>query len=273
MKVREEKLPEKMLVKNHYIQQHPILNFSYAEGGEEGEEEEGEEEEGEEEEGEEKEEEDSEDSEDDDYKAFKKDKAEKARAREREKERKRSNGLWARIKNGQKRKQKINKRLAGKKGASLIRAKYNFKKQIEDWNDKMKEHFVDKKKTATYNKLTRYHIDRKIFERWFGKDSTFKGDFGLQCEIIKIIDALWVGHFSKHMLVEACDVYIPDNDDDPVEPNTDDDPIARLRLKLKNWLEYPTKMKRVAANKKFAQMKKRAGGIGFGSINQFRKFL
>ena len=32
MKVREEKLPEKMLVKNHYIQQHPILNFSHAEG-------------------------------------------------------------------------------------------------------------------------------------------------------------------------------------------------------------------------------------------------
>ncbi len=142
----------------------------------------------------------------------------------------------------------------------------------------MRERFIRTKKTSTYNILLRtYNISRKIFERWIGPESEL--DIEVQCEIIKIIGALYGGRYSKHMLVEACDVYIQGEDDDgepfgdPVEPNSDEEPIKRLRIKLQRWVVYPAKMKRVAANKKIAQMKKRAGGLGFGSINQFRKFL
>jgi len=177
---------------------------------------------------------------------------------------------------------KTNKRLLSKKGASYIRAKYDFRRQInKDWTENMQKRFIQKKTVETHNILFKtYKIPRKIFEKWVGSpESDCDLDETVQCEIIKIIGALYGNRFSKHMLVEACDVYIQGADDDgkpfgdPVEPNTEEDPIARLRLKLKRWVIYPAKMKRVAANKKIAEMKKRAGGIGFGSINQFRKFF
>ena len=305
MKVREEKLPEKMLVKNHYVQQHPILNFSYAEGkwlkdmfkpdpDEEADEPDV----------------DSDTEEDpdldDDYKAFLKKEREDAEKKKNERERKREKkredkekkrsegwrGQWAQRKERKKHHMKTNKRLLSKKGASYIRAKYDFKRQIEeDWTENMQKRFIRMQAATTYNILLHtYNIPRKIFEMWFRPENKLDGpesklDKTVQCEIIKIIKALYGGTFSKHMLVEACDVYIRKDDEDdeddedgnpfgdPVEPNTEQDPIARLRLKLKRWVIYPAKMKRVAANKKIAEMKKRAGGIGFGSINQFRKFF
>ena len=296
MKVREEKLPEKMLVKNHYIQ-HPYLNFSHAEGFRDmfkpGADEEPD-----------VPHKDSDNEEDEDLKGefddeFAQEQQKQQEHREelkRIREEKRNNSKRAkkrRAKQARKeekeekrrRARERKKRLASKKGASYIRAKYDFKRQIEeDWTKNMQERFIRMKGPPTFHILDHtYNIPRNIFEMWFGPESEL--DETVQCEIIKIIGALYGGRYSKHMLVEACDVYIRKDDEDdeddedgkpfgdPVEPNTDDEPIARLRLKLKRWVVYPAKMKRVAANKKIAQMKKRAGGLGFGSINQFRKFL
>lgn len=283
MKVREEKLPEKMLVKNHYIQQHPYLNFSHAEGFRDmfkpGPDEEPD-----------VPHEDSDNEEDEDLKGeFDDEFAQEQQNQQEHREEKRNNSKRAkkrRAKQARKEEKKERrrkarerkKRLASKKGASYIRAKYDFKRQIEeDWTENMQERFIRMKAPPTFHILGHtYNISRKIVERWFGPESEL--DETVQCEIIKIIGALYGGRYSKHMLVEACDVWIPGYShygflEDPVEPNTDDEPIARLRLKLERWVVYPAKMKRVAANKKIAQMKKRAGGLGFGSINQFRKFL
>ena len=289
MKVREEKLPEKMLVKNHYIQ-HPYLNFSHTEGFRDmfkpGADEEPD-----------VPHEDSDNEEDQDFKGefddeFAQEQQNQQEHREELKENskraKKRRAKQARKEEKKERRRKAHerkKRLASKKGASYIRAKYDFKRQIEeDWTENMQERFIRMKAPPTFHILGHtYNIPRYISKMWFGPESEL--DETVQCEIIKIIGALYGGRYSKHMLVEACDVWIRKDDEDdeddedgkpfgdPVEPNTDDEPIARLRIKLQRWVVYPAKMKRVAANKKIAQMKKRAGGLGFGSLNQFRKFL